>query len=319
MTFSEKLNVRMLRSHVKPDEVGLTVAAYLAQKFKRHDFAGWIREIRSGAVRLNDRLVQPDAPLRRHDCVAYFPGEQPEPDADLHFRVSYQDDDLLVLDKSGDLCVHPTGPFFRHTLWHLACEQYGELRFVNRLDRETSGLLIAARNPETAAWLGTHRETIHKEYSAIVFGTFPDSIRARGFLYPDPNSKLAKKRRFGFENPGGAEVESADTELYANSTSGDLTLVRAVPHTGRFHQIRATLCSLGFPLAGDKLYGPDESIYPKIRTQSIEPQDWAQLRMQRQALHSGLLEFRHPRTGAWIRCESPLPEDMNSCLMRVAR
>ena len=87
----------------------------------------------------------------------------------------------------------------------------------------------------------------------------------------------------------------------------DLTLVRAILGTGRQHQVRATLFSLGFPLAGDKLYGPDERLFLKIKTQDLSADEFAKLRFGRQALHAAVLEFRHPFTGELLRFESPFP------------
>lgn len=311
MNFSDKWKQRILYSHVLANEAGMPLAEYLAAHFPRFNPDGWTREIRAGRVRVDDRAEPPETCLREHECVAFFPGELPEPEANLHFRVVYEDADLLVIDKPGDLCVHPSGPFYRHTLWHLLGGIYGEVKFVNRLDRETSGLLCAARNTHTAAAMDNHLTPMHKEYTALVIGHLSDEIRARGHLTPDLKSVVAKKKHFVFD-PDAApdEADFSDTLLQPiHPVGADMTLVRAIPFTGRQHQIRATLFSLGFPLAGDKLYGPDERIFLKIRTQTISPEDYALLRMKRQALHSALLEFVHPGTGEKIRCVSPLPPD----------
>jgi len=89
----------------------------------------------------------------------------------------------------------------------------------------------------------------------------------------------------------------------------DISLVKAVLETGRFHQIRATLFSLGFPVVGDKLYGPDERIYLKIRDDKISDEDWKKLRMHRQALHASRLVFIHPVNGRRMEFTAPAPTD----------
>ena len=103
-------------------------------------------------------------------------------------------------------------------------------------------------------------------------------------------------------------AETAVTELLEEShVPPDMTLVRAVLGTGRQHQVRATLHSLGFPLVGDKLYGPDERLFLKIKSQTLTDADRALLRFGRQALHAAVLEFRHPFTGELLHFESPFP------------
>lgn len=307
MNFEDKFRRRILYSHILRGERGMTLTAYLTRRFPRFDADGWTAQIRNGKVQVNCLPAEPETALREHDCVAFFPEPAPEPEADLHFRTLYEDEALLVFEKSGNLCVHPTGPFYRHTLWYQVGLKYGEIRFVNRLDRETSGLLVAARTPEAAAAMCA--TAMGKEYLALVFGDFAHSVRARGRLVHDVASAVPKKKRF---LPGDFSVDdpdSADTELIPLRRFGkDMTLIRAIPHTGRQHQIRATLFSLGFPLAGDKLYGPDERIFLKIRSRSISDADRALLRLPTQALHSERLEFRHPFSGKRIRCESPMPE-----------
>ena len=305
MEFTEKLSRRILRSHVREAENGMTLLDYLASHFPRFDESGWLQQIQGKKVTVNGKTVPPSMELKQHDCVAFYPDESKEPEAKLFYTVVYEDEDLLVIDKPGNLCVHPTGPFFRHTLWYLVGSKYGEIHFINRLDRETSGLLVAARNIKTAAKMDNRFFSMHKEYLALVFGIFPGEIHARGWLTADNTSVVPKKKRFyqGDNPPPGSEL--VDTELkYEATFAPNFSLVRAIPHTGRQHQIRATLFSLGFPLVGDKLYGQDERIFLKIRDRTVSPEDLKLLRMDRQALHSALLTFTHPFSGKTIHCES---------------
>ena len=316
--FADKLARRRLYSHAAEADAGTALPDYLAAHFRRFDRAGWVAAAEAGLVAVNGVAARPETILKRHDRVEYFPPETPEPDAELHFRTVYEDADLLVLDKPGNLCVHPTGPFFRHTLWHLAGQQYGELRFVHRIDRETSGLVVAARTRRAAAAMDNGATPVHKEYLALVTGDFRGRVHAEGFLVHDRASAVAKKKRFVFAgSPEAAEAasdpaaETASTELIEEShVPPDMTLVRAILGTGRQHQVRATLHSLGFPLAGDKLYGPDERLFLKIRDGALTAGDMALLRFPRQALHAAVLEFRHPFTGTRIHLESPFPDDL---------
>lgn len=313
--FADKLARRRLYSHVPETEDGVVLTDYLAAHFSRFDRAGWIRAVEAGLVTVNGRPAVPEIPLKRHDRVDFFPPEMPEPDATLTFRVVHEDADLLVIDKPGDLCVHPTGPFFRHTLWHLVGREYGEIRFVHRLDRETSGLVVAARTRRAAAAMDNGGTPVRKEYLALVTGDFRGRVHAEGYLVRDRTSAVPKKKRFVFaDSPEAADArldptaETAVTDLVGEShVSPDMTLVRAVLGTGRQHQVRATLHSLGFPLAGDKLYGPDERLFLKIKTQALTDADRVLLRFGRQALHAAVLEFRHPFSGESLRFESPFP------------
>jgi 23S rRNA pseudouridine955/2504/2580 synthase/23S rRNA pseudouridine1911/1915/1917 synthase len=313
--FADKLARRQLYSHVPEAEDGAILADYLAAHFSRFDRAGWVQSTEAGLVTVNDSPAAPETALKKHDRVGYFPPETPEPDAVLDYRVVYEDADLLVIDKPGDLCVHPTGPFFRHTLWHLVGSKYGEIRFVHGIDRETSGLVVAARTRRAAAAMDNGGTPVRKEYLALVTGDFRGRVHAEGFLVHDKTSAVRKKKRFIFaDSPEAASIqldpsaETAVTDLIEEShVPPDMTLVRAILGTGRQHQVRATLFSLGFPLAGDKLYGPDERLFLKIKSQSLTDADRALLRFKRQALHAAELEFRHPFTGGTVHCESPFP------------
>lgn len=315
MDFADKIRRRILYSHVREDEDGLVLSGYLARNFSRFDRENWRKEILSGKVEVNGkRPNSPEIPLKRHDRIAYFPGEGVEPEVALDCKVLYADENLLVAEKPAGLCIHPTGIFFRHTMWNILGREYGELHFISRLDRETSGLVLAARNKKAAAKMDGREFSMRKEYLALVLGNFDAPVRARGFLIPDTESVLPFKRRWvpadslppGTPPPG----EYADTEIFSErAVPPDMTLVRTILHTGRRHQIRATLFSLGFPVAGDKLYGPDERLFLKIKDNSFTPEDDALLRFDRQALHASKIEFRHPFTGEEMLFESPFPLD----------
>lgn len=306
------LERRVIRSSIDWSGVGLALDQFLAGRFTYRSLEEWRERIRSGEILLNGTMVEPERRLELHDCVEYFPGDLPEPEADLRYRIAYEDETVLVVDKSGNLCAHPSGPFFRHTLWHLLSTRFGQIHLVNRLDRETSGLLLVAKNSSAAAKLGRPGWPVRKEYLALVFGRFEQEVDAAGFLVPDTESAVRKKRRFvaGERPPAGAvHPESARTLLAPEEVGKRFSLVRAVPVTGRLHQIRATLFSLGFPLVGDKLYGPDERLFLKLRSGEITAADREKLILPRQALHSTLLEFRHPVSGEVVTVKSPLPEE----------
>ena len=308
----DSLERRVIRSSIDWSGAGLTLEQFLAGRFTYRSLEEWRERIRTGEILLNGILAEPDQRLELHDSVEYFPGDLPEPEADLNYRIAYEDETLMVIDKPGNLCVHPSGPFFRHTLWHLLSTRFGEIHLVNRLDRETSGLLIVAKNSAAAAKLGRRGWPVRKEYLALVSGRFEQEVDAAGFLVPDTESVVRKKRRFvaGERPPAGAvHPESVRTLLAPEEIGERFSLVRATPVTGRLHQIRATLFSLGFPLVGDKLYGVEERFFLKLRSGELSEADREKLILPRQALHSTLLEFRHPVSGEVVTVKSPLPEE----------
>ena len=291
----ESLQRRKVRSTIDWSSCGQTLINFLCSRFPYRDRDGWINVIRNGEISINGKTAEPEMLLSMHDCVEYQPGELPEPPADMDYKIVYEDDDLLVINKPGNLCVHPAGPFFKHTLWHMLCSKYGDIHFVHRLDRETSGLMIAAKNKQTASKFAKHELILQKIYTVMVYGVFPETLNASGYLFKDYNSTVRKKRHFDTVKPE-VPSESAETFFERISTDGVYSTLRARLGTGRMHQIRATLCSLGYPVVGDKLYGPDETFYLKQKTESLTEEDKKLLILPRQALHSSQLVFTHPAT-----------------------
>ena len=271
------------------------------------DRAGWLDRLAAGELLLDGRPARADDLLAADMVLEYRPRDIEEPAVDTAYRIVHEDDFLLVIDKPGDLPTHPSGIFYAHTLWHLLTKRFGAIHLVNRLDRETSGLLLAAKGPRTAARLA--RSVRRKTYLAFVFGIFSEALDAAGFLVP-AGGAIRKKRAFVRALPPGVEGERAETKLRPVETANGLSLVEAELVTGRMHQIRATLCSLGHPLVGDKLYGPDETCYLRLRRGELTDADKRNLLLPRQALHAWKLGFRHPATGEECTFTAPFPADL---------
>jgi 23S rRNA pseudouridine955/2504/2580 synthase/23S rRNA pseudouridine1911/1915/1917 synthase len=158
-------------------------------------------------------------------------------------------------------------------------------------------------------------DTWEKEYYALVNGRFTETIDAEGSLVRDTASPVRRKRQYIH---GGTEGESCRTLLVPEQLFPAHSLVRAKLFTGRMHQIRATLYSLGYPMLGDKLYGVDDTLFIKrAKFGSLTADDFQKLGMKRQALHSSKLTFRHPLTGESMTFTSPLPEDMRQAIQTV--
>ena len=312
---------------IREKDAGRTLAAFLAARFTYHTEAGWTRLIAEGRLRLNGRASGPETTvLKTGDVLSYDATDIPEPPVDATFRVVSDDPLLLVVDKSGNLPCHPGGRYFNHTLWALLKARYGlqDPILVNRIDRETSGLVMVGKTPEAAQnlWKQFVAHTVAKRYTVFVEGAFPERLEAAGWLSPDRASVIRKKRRFAQAEAVSAapdkESEWAETVFERARACDGFSVVTALPRTGRMHQIRATLLSLGYPVVGDKLYGVDERLFLKFCDDSLTDADRARLRMRRQALHADTLTFRHPRFGALTELTAPLPADMAALLTAQA-
>lgn len=300
-------------SRVPTEADGVRLVDLLTRRFTYHDRHAWEERIREGRLRVDGETVRDGQfVLRRGQVLEYLPEERPEPPVDATFRVVYEDETLLVLDKSGNLPCHPAGPYFHNTLWALLKERYEErkLHFVHRLDRETSGLVVVAFDAETAGTLGRDFAAgrIRKTYLAWVEGSAPERWEAHGELVPDPASPVRKKQVLVPCAEGAANV--AHTAFRCVRRTAELSLVEARPTTGRLHQIRASLHSTGFPLVGDKLYGVNDRLYLRFVRGELTEDDRRRLRLPRQALHAAGLDVVLPADGQDRAFRSPLPADI---------
>jgi 23S rRNA pseudouridine1911/1915/1917 synthase len=264
--------------------------------------------------------------------------------APLDFRIVDETDDHVVVDKPPFLLIHPTKPNGARNLWKELRELFafeiaagGQVSIVNRLDRETSGLVLVAKTVSAARRFGLlmQRRQLKKEYLAIVSG-WPEweskiadaplarqgkhqqsAIWLKQMIHPagaPAQTEFRVERRF--IRPAGRARPLAKAELvhgvggldapFENSREANkFTLIRAVPFTGRTHQIRVHLSWLGHPIVGDKIYGPDDQLYLRFIDAGWTSELEQQLLLPRHALHSAKLAIDGERE--WT---SELPPDL---------
>jgi 23S rRNA pseudouridine1911/1915/1917 synthase len=220
-------------------------------------------------------------------CFSFYP-------VDRLFEIVSEDADLLVINKPAGLVCHPTkGDQFSSLISRARLYlQGGAAHIINRLDRETSGVILVAKNSEAAGLLGKAWESrsVRKVYWAIVHGRFPDQHRVIDApLGKDEKSVVAIK------DCVRADGARSQTECFLEKVferDGQVfSLVRVQPLTGRKHQIRIHLQAAGHPIVGDKLYGQDENLYLSFVKHMLTEEQERLLILPHQALHAGELAF----------------------------
>lgn len=236
-------------------------------------------------------------------------------------KIIYEDENLLVIDKPAGLLVHNPEGQQNPTVIDYILRRYPEMKkltwpdaerqgIVHRLDKDTSGLLIVAKNPEIQAKLQTEfqERKIKKTYLALAVGKVdpPDGKIEAAIVRGKAGKQKIQNFSFSFSKkirPAVTFYKTVRNYIFENQT---LTLLEVKPQTGRMHQIRVHLKYIGYPILGDPLYNTKQS-----RNISKE------LGMDRQFLHAEKLEFTHPLTQKEIRVESELPADLENILEKI--
>lgn len=285
-----------------PANVHTPIAAvdYLAGRFTYHSKEKWTELIREGRVFVNNILCGENSFVKAGDTVAYEPYDFEEPAANLSYSIVYEDEWMLCVNKPGNLLVHRAGKSFRNNLVYLLrnvnTPPYPNCRPVHRLDRDTSGAVLVAKDAEQGAILGNlfRDNAVTKRYAAVVRG-HPNIDTPFCIDKPITADKSA--------TPGNAPCKFIVDERGKPASTiieeirrldNGLSLLKVRPLTGRTHQIRVHLASIGFPIVGDKVYGGIDDI--------------------RQALHCESLSFPHPHKHIECAITAPLPDDMVSII-----
>ncbi|HEY1350402.1 MAG TPA: RluA family pseudouridine synthase [Ktedonobacteraceae bacterium] len=298
---------------IHPEDTGQRLDRYLAAQL-----AGWSRNriqslIACGAVQVNGRASKPGYALRAGDNIGIDPAEQ-APRAQqaqpqlLPLDIVYEDADLLVINKAPGMVVHPAPGHSADTLVNALLARYPDLPgagndrerpgIVHRLDRDTSGLLLVAKNARTQATLiaQLQRREIVKRYQALVDGILAldqGSIDA-------PIGRDPRHRQQMAVTAVGSRQARTHFRVLERFTRHTLLLIEL--ETGRTHQIRVHLKAIGHPVVGDPIYGGGNALRG--------------IQLHRQFLHACQLQLTHPGSGQPLKIEAPLPADLQAVLAR---
>jgi 23S rRNA pseudouridine1911/1915/1917 synthase len=274
---------------------------YLARRFTYHSASEWARLLDLGRLELEGTVARGDESLREAMSLRFAVVDYDEPEVPLDYRVLERDGDICFAHKPGGMPVHRTGRIFFQTLANLVKENLGDGAWapLNRLDRETSGLVAFARGPDAlrAYAPGSEGSRWAKFYIAVVRGAPPSPSGAidqalgempgsaiRCQMHPLPQGKPA-------------------LTLYRTIAARDgLTLLSLSPITGRKHQLRAHLAGLGCPIVGDKIYSLEGKAYRKQLDAELDADDYRELGAERHLLHSFCLRLGlkgEPDREAW--------------------
>lgn len=293
-----------------PDDVGTRVDAYLAKERAAPSRSFVQKLVESGLVTISGRPVKPSYKVAAGDIIEVRipPPEDVslEPE-DIPLDIVYEDSDVVVVNKPAGMVVHPAAGNYAGTLVHALlhhCKDLsgigGELRpgIVHRLDKDTSGLMVVAKNDDAHLALARQikARSVVRKYLAIVHGRIAEdegTVDASIGRHPVHRKKMAVV-------PTGRR---AVTHWKVRRRYRGFTLVECKLETGRTHQIRVHMAHIGHPVAGDPVYGPRKPAFG----------------LSGQALCAYRLGFCHPRTGGWMEFSIPLPEEMQKAIDKLER
>lgn len=286
---------RILHYTITNREEGKEILSFLREKGFSKNILSSMKTI-SDAILLNGEKAFGRTRLKEGDFLRiHIPETETSPHivpSEIPLSILYEDEDILIVNKPANTPIHPSQGNYENTLANAAAWYFQQkdqpfvYRCINRLDRDTTGALILAKNALSAALLGNQMQNrqIRRTYLALSEGMTPEKGTVSAPIAREADSVIT--RTVDFE-----KGERAVTHFERLAFSSGLSLLELHLETGRTHQIRVHLKYLGFPIPGDYLYNPH---YEKI---------------SRQALHSYQLDFSHPITGKPLTFTAPVPED----------
>ncbi|WP_217585670.1 RluA family pseudouridine synthase [Lentibacillus saliphilus] len=300
MTSSYEHIVTEADVHIRIDKLLVNILPELS----RSQIQSWIQD---GHVTVNENSVKVNYKCKIGDVIKWTePKEdvliiEPEP---IPLNIVYEDDDLLVVNKPRGMVVHPSAGHMSGTLLHALLHHTSKLSTINgehrqgivhRIDKDTSGLLLVAKNDETHMGLAQQLadKTVNRRYEAIVHGIIDHETG----LIDAPIARDPKNRQNMAVVDDG---KHAITHFHVLERFNTFTHIEARLETGRTHQIRVHMKYIGHPVAGDPKYGPRKT-----------------LQIGGQALHAKIIGFTHPKTGEWLQFEADVPEYFKELLEKL--
>jgi 23S rRNA pseudouridine1911/1915/1917 synthase len=291
--------------HLVVDESGFRLDRYVSVKYPDISRTRAQKLIGDGNITVNGQTVKSSLKLQAGDNVDItIPSPPPislTPEA-IPLNILYEDNDLIVIDKPAGMTVHPAPGHYEHTLVNAILAHLPDLKevethrpgIVHRLDKDTSGLIIVAKNETAHMRLSDQfkSRTVAKTYLALVVGRLNQK---EGIIESNIGRHPRDRKRMAVTSRG----RQSRTEYKVIEYVGNYTLLEVRPRTGRTHQIRVHLAAIDFPVVGDATYGT-KSDY-----------------LSRQFLHAHKLAFRLPSTGEFVEFKSDLPPDLVKALEKI--
>jgi 23S rRNA pseudouridine1911/1915/1917 synthase len=304
----------LMRYTVEPNYAGWRLDKYLCEKIRRLSRAKVQRIIERDIV--SERKLKPSTlvwPGLTFELRRRMQREPtvPPPEA---LKEVYLDEAILVVDKPAGLPIHPTARYHHGTLISQLTVRHGkDFRAdpAHRLDRETSGLVVCGRTLEACQRLmrAFKDGEVEKQYLAVVEGSPKDDAFEVDAPIAEGTELIRIAVRIDRAVGKPAKTRFQVVKRFARD-GAEFAVLRCFPETGRQHQIRIHAQVAGYPLVGDKMYGPDPGYFDRFSKRCLEPEAWARLRIDRHALHAAYLGFVHPATRQPVVFESDLPEDL---------
>jgi 23S rRNA pseudouridine1911/1915/1917 synthase len=299
---------------VHKSEKGKRLDLYLSSSFPGHSRSSLQKMIAEGDILVNDRSVPRHYKVKEKDVITInlppvnphraFPEEIP-------LDIIYEDEAIIVINKPAGMVVHPacgnySGTLVNALLYHfpsLASGKFPDINrvgLVHRLDKDTSGVMVVAKNSTSLSLLARQFEDkkVEKVYLALVFGKI---INPEGNIEAPVGRKITDRRKMAVTSISGRQ---AITHFKVQEILGDFTLLEVRPKTGRTHQIRVHLAHIGHPVVGDEEYGRPA------------PQNWG---VSRQILHADKLGFIHPVRKEWVEFTAPLPKEFIKVIAKLRK
>ncbi len=284
--------------------------AYLLKEYSRSKITTWIKK---GWVQFEDKPLKPKDKVVGGECLTVKIEQEATNKwiaEDIPLDIIYQDEDILVINKPAGLVTHPgsgngTGTLANALLFYdKNLEFIDRAGIVHRLDKDTSGLLVVARNEQARQNLIKQLQThsVYREYLAVVYGHM-----ISGGTIDQPIGRDGRDRTKQTIKEGG---KNAITHIRVVEKFENHSLIKAVLETGRTHQIRVHLSSTGYPLIGDLVYG-GRVRFPKGAAEALKN---ALKNFNRQALHAKKITLTHPSTQQQMSWKVPIPQDMQDLL-----
>lgn len=305
-----------LSSKVTADYEHVLIVDYLAGRFTYRSASEWLALVQDGRVSHNQQICTTTTIVTQGDVVTCDMPDSPPPAANLNYKIIYEDDWLLAINKPGDLLVHDKRRFVQANLiYHLREKHeppYANATLVNRLDKDTSGIVIVAKDGQTAGLMQQQfrEQAVAKQYLAVVTGI------------PNPRSGIINKPVGKLKSLPGVyrygivpEGKTAVTHYTTRQTFNDqFALLELSPKTGRTHQLRIHLQAIGHTIVGDKLYSLSDADYLNwVKSRQFGPDEL----IKRQALHCAQTSFTHPVTERPLTIQAPPPPDFQTLLQSL--